>query len=97
MDIIQKIENKITSALNVFTLEITDESSKHNGHNFHSISNISHLKIQVVSDDFLKTSKINRHKRLHKILEEEIKLTHSISFLLYTKAEYQKLFFSTTK
>ncbi|AHX05311.1 BolA family protein [Ehrlichia chaffeensis] len=91
MDIIQKIGNKITSSLNVLKLEITDESQKHKGHNFHSISNISHLKIQVVSNDFLEVSQINRHKLLHKVLENEIKLIHSISFLLYTEVEYNKL------
>ena len=94
MDIIQQIESKIKSALDVLKLEIIDESSNHRGHNFHSISNISHLKIQIISNDFLETSKINRYKLLHKILEEEIKLTHSISFSLYTEAEYNKLFSS---
>ncbi|WDM85557.1 BolA family transcriptional regulator [Ehrlichia sp. JZT12] len=90
MDIIQKIESKIQSALDVLQLEIIDESPKHRGHNFYCISSISHLKIQVISNDFSGTSKINRYKLLHKILEEEIKLTHSISFSLYTEAEYNK-------
>ena len=92
MDIIQKIESKIRSALNVLKIEIIDESSKHKSHNFQSISNISHLKIKIISNDFLETSKINRHKLLHKILADEIKLMHSISFSLYTELEYNKLF-----
>ncbi|MGN7619009.1 MAG: BolA family protein [Ehrlichia sp.] len=91
MNIIKKIESKLTSALDVLQLQIMDDSLKHKGHNFHSISNISHLKIRVVSNDFLEISKINRHKLLHKILEDEIKLIHSISFSLYTQEEYNNL------
>ncbi|QGR03892.1 BolA family transcriptional regulator [Ehrlichia ruminantium] len=88
MDIIQKIKNKVTSTLNVLSLEIIDESIKHTGHNFHSISNISHIKIILVSDDFTGMIKINRQRLLHKILYSEIKLIHSISFHLYTHKEY---------
>ena len=88
MNIIQVIKNKVMLALNVLSLEIIDESIKHKGHNFYSISNTSHLKIILISNDFAEMTKINRQKLLHKILEAEIKLIHSISFHLYTQKEY---------
>ncbi|KJV63326.1 MULTISPECIES: BolA/IbaG family iron-sulfur metabolism protein [Ehrlichia] len=91
MNIIQKIKNKIISELNVLKLEIIDESLKHRDHIFQSAYSISHLKVQLVSNDFLEITRINRHKLLHKILEGEIKLIHSISFSLYTEAEYNIL------
>ncbi|AHC39016.1 BolA family protein [Ehrlichia muris] len=91
MDVVQTIKSKITSALNVFKIEVIDESFKHRDHVFQSIYSTSHLKVQIVSNDFLEMSIINRHKLLYKILEEEIKLIHSISFSLYTKAEYNTL------
>ncbi|GAT79210.1 BolA-like protein [Ehrlichia ruminantium] len=88
MDIIQRIKDKITSVLNVLSLEIIDESIKHKGHNSHAISNISHIKVILISNDFIEMTKINRQKLLHQILETEMKLTHSISFYLYTQQEH---------
>ncbi|GAT79211.1 BolA-like protein, partial [Ehrlichia ruminantium] len=58
MDIIQRIKDKITSVLNVLSLEIIDESIKHKGHNSHAISNISHIKVILISNDFIEMTKI---------------------------------------
>lgn len=89
MNITQKIEKKINDAINVHYISVIDESGDHAGHHFVSQSATSHIKLIVVSNDFQNMSSLARHKLIHKILEEEIKLIHAISLNLYTQAEYQ--------
>ncbi|MDD9331172.1 MAG: BolA family transcriptional regulator [Wolbachia sp.] len=89
MDIIQKIEKQVRDSINVIDLSIIDESAKHADHYFASSSTLpSHIKLILISDDFVDMSTLKRHKLIHELLKSEIKLIHAISLHLYTQSEY---------
>ncbi len=66
--------------LEPITLEITDQSHKHIGHAGWQEGGQSHFHIYIVSNYFLGKSKLERHKIIHELLEDEFNSTHSISF-----------------
>lgn len=77
-------------------VEIEDDSAKHAHHiamkqlrseGNESALEISHLRIKVVCAVFEGMRQIERHKLMHKALEEEYKTIHSISFILFTPSE----------
>ncbi|WP_408647391.1 BolA family protein [Wolbachia endosymbiont of Pentidionis agamae] len=87
---IQLIKEKIISSINVVSINIIDESEKHADHYFSSSSTLpSHIKLILISDDFIGMSIFKRHKLLYELLKDEVKLIHAISLLLYTQAEYK--------
>ncbi|QXK92150.1 BolA family transcriptional regulator [Neoehrlichia mikurensis] len=91
MGIIQIIKKKIASSINLIDLKIIDKSSEHIGHKFISTAPISHIKLIIISNDFLNIKKLERHKLLYNILASEIQLIHSVSLSAYTEEEYTKL------
>jgi BolA family transcriptional regulator, general stress-responsive regulator len=87
MDLIKSIEARVYSALNVISINIVNESENHADH--YSISALpSHIKLIIVSDDFIDMDSLKRHRLIHRLLENEIKLLHAISLYLYTNDEY---------
>lgn len=86
MDIIQLIKSKICNSINVVDIQIIDESAKHADHYF--APSPSHLKLILVSDDFMNMASLKRHKLIYNLLRDEIKLIHAISLHLYTQKEY---------
>ena len=57
---IEKIEQRLSENIECIHLEVIDESPNHGGYN----GSVSHLKIIIVSDQFIDQSLINRHKLL---------------------------------
>lgn len=85
----QRIEKKIRNSVNVISIDIIDESGNHSDHYFASPSILpSHIKLVLVSDDFIGMSSLKRHKLIYDLLKNEIKLIHAISLHLYTQSEY---------
>ena len=77
MDIKQKIESSLTST----HCEWVDESYMHG-------SVASHFKLTVVSPDFSKLSRVERHRKVQAILKGvEV---HALSLHLYTPEEWEK-------
>ena len=66
------IRKKIINSIDVFFLEVVDESHKHKNHLLIKKEN-SHFYINIVSNQFLNKSKIQRHKQLYRILSEFLK------------------------
>ena len=89
MDIKSKIHDLIINKLNVFKIDLVDESYKHIGHN--KDTNGGHFKLLVVSDDFQNMKLLDRHKLIYNILEKMIKVDiHALSIRAFTKQEYIK-------
>ncbi|MEH0831689.1 BolA/IbaG family iron-sulfur metabolism protein [Anaplasma bovis] len=79
------IRQKILSLTGNNTLiEIFDESSKHIGHAGSANYSVSHLRIHITSDYFCNIKKLERYRILHKTLDQEIKLVHSVTFVIMT-------------
>ena len=90
MNIKETINSKINLQLNTQFLKIIDFSDQHKNHYDNgSRGDTSHITLIVVSKDFQNMSKINRERKIHKILENEIRDNlHSIRLKLYTPDEY---------
>lgn len=83
------IKEKIISSISVIDINIIDESEKHANHYFTSDSTMpSHIKLILVSNDFINMNRLERHKLVYKILDDEISSIHAISLQLYTESEY---------
>jgi BolA protein len=69
---IELVEKKIKNNLQIDRIEIIDNTYKHSKHKFYNKDKL-HLKI-VIKSNFLKTlNKIEAHKKIMNILEEELK------------------------
>ncbi|QKX01972.1 BolA/IbaG family iron-sulfur metabolism protein [Wolbachia endosymbiont of Cruorifilaria tuberocauda] len=89
MSIINLMEKKVRNAIDIVSINIIDESMKHVGHYFHSsLTFPSHIKLILVSNSFVGMNTMKRHKLICKLLKDEIKLIHAISFHFYTQSEY---------
>ena len=84
MDINQLIEivkKKICENLNIDQIEIQDKTYLHTKHLSHE-KNKFHIKLVLVSNELKKINKIEASKKVHRILEYEIKnYIHSIQIL----------------
>ena len=90
MNIKENINSKINSELNTHFLKIVDFSDQHKNHYDNgSRGDTSHITLIIVSKDFQNMSKIQRERKIYKILENEIRDNlHSIRLKLYTLDEY---------
>ena len=79
----QRLTKKLTNSLTPSHLEVIDESNNHSG-----TATESHFKIIVVSDKFVDLNLIDRHRFIHKLLQEELKLFHAIAIHTYTPDEW---------
>lgn len=67
------IKEKIEAALNIAELKVINESHLHRGHAGDNGSGESHFKLIVVSPDFDRKSRVERHKIINSILSDELK------------------------
>lgn len=83
----QRLNDKLTSALNPTFLHIEDESGNHSVPE----GSESHFKVVVVSSVFEGTSKIERHQKIYSALGDEFKNgLHALSIRAYTGPEWEK-------
>jgi BolA family transcriptional regulator, general stress-responsive regulator len=68
-------------------LVITDESEKHKGHIGWKEVGQTHFHIYIISDYFYGKSKLERHKIINELLQDEIKMIHALS--LSTKTSHE--------
>ena len=85
---IGEIEKTLEQGLEVHFLEIEDQGHLHAGHKPAKEGKL-HLKMLVVSDEFLDLNQIERHQKVYFILTEFLadKL-HPLSLETYTVSEY---------
>ena len=86
---IGEIEKTLGQGLEVHFLEIEDQGHLHAGHKPAKEGKL-HLKMLVVSDEFLDLNQIERHQKVYFILKEFLadKL-HALSLETYTVSEYK--------
>ena len=85
---IGEIERTLEQGLDVHFLQIEDQGHLHTGHKPAKEGKL-HLKMLVVSDEFLDLNQIERHQKVYFILTEYLadKL-HALSLETYTVSEY---------
>jgi len=66
------ISQKLTAALDPVRLDVIDESHKHAGHAGSHPKGETHFYVEIVSDAFRGLSRIDRHKRVYEILQDEL-------------------------
>jgi len=87
INIAKVLEAKIHKQLDPSYLEVRDDSHKHQGHVGWKKEGQTHFHITVVSDKFNGCSKIDRHRIINKILEDEITFIHALSIKASTSSE----------
>lgn len=82
-----KIQEKLTAALNPLHLDVENESYKHNVPK----GSQTHFKVVIVSDAFEGLSLVDRHRRVNEALRDELKKgLHALSIKALTPAQWQE-------
>ena len=88
MSRIERIRKILFNNLHPSYINIDNESYKHD------IADVqeTHIKIIIVSDEFILLSRINRHKQVNNLLISEFQSgMHALSLHLYTQEEWSNL------
>lgn len=72
MSIESRIREKLMVALEPIRLDVENESEKHAGHRSSPGTGESHFRILVVAEKFKGVSRLNRHRMINEILEDEL-------------------------
>ena len=72
MQVRTAIERKLTEGLTPTRLEVIDDSGRHVGHAGHRPGGETHFRIEIVSEAFSGTSRIERHRMVNALLAEEL-------------------------
>ena len=83
---IERIRQRIKENIQCIHLEILDESPSHGGYD----GSVSHIKIIVVSDEFIDQSLINRHKLVYKAMGDFVEQIHAISIVSKTSNQWNE-------
>ena len=83
---IKKIEQRLSKNIECVHLEVIDESPNHGGYN----GSISHLKVIIVSNEFIDQSLINRHKLVYKAMGDLVGQIHAISIVSKTSNQWEE-------
>ena len=90
MDIEKTIKKKIAESFSPSHYQFINFSSQHKKHYHGNDDEVSHVKLVIVSKIFEDLNKIDRERRVHKILKDEIaQAIHSLRLKLYTEEEYK--------
>lgn len=90
MMIKETVEKLIKDKINIKYIEIKDTSSQHTNHA--NYKGGSHLRMKIVSDDFINKSLIKRHQLIYSILDKFIqKEIHAVILKTYTIKEFENL------
>jgi BolA protein len=88
MAVAETIRTKLDAALAPAHLDIRDESSKHAGHAGWREGGETHFRVSIVSKAFDGLSRVQRHRRVHEILEAELEGgVHALALTLLTPDE----------
>jgi len=82
------LHEKLEKALKIDQLEIINNSKNHRGHAGNPGGGETHFKITIISDDFKGKTRLERHRMIFSILEEELKNpVHALSLYLCDPSE----------
>lgn len=84
----QKIQEKLETALDCAEIHVRDQSHLHEGHAGAKPGGETHFKVVLVSPNFTKLSRIQRHKLVHAALEDELNMQiHALTLDLKAPGE----------
>ena len=69
----QRIDKILSNKFDNFLLEIIDNSNLHKGHNNFTGSDETHIKIILTRKNKIPTERLNIHRIINKLLDEEFK------------------------
>lgn len=88
MTIAETIRTKLEAAFAPTKLEVLDESDRHIGHAGHREGGETHFRVAIVSAVFVGMPRIARHRKVHDILDAELKgRVHALTLTLLTPDE----------
>jgi BolA protein len=73
MTVADTIRDKLTRAFHPAALTVVDESHLHAGHAGAREGGESHFRVEIVSGAFAGLSRVQRHRRVHEALAEELR------------------------
>ena len=84
----QRIKNIINNSFSPTYFEIVNESDMHQG----PPNRETHFKLVIVSDNFIDSSRVQRHQAVYKLLQAELNDgLHALALKIYTASEWQKV------
>ena len=83
---IEQIEQRLSENIQCIHLNVIDESPNHGGYD----GSVSHVKIVIVSDDFIAQSLINRHKLVYRAMWDFVGKIHAISIVSKTSNQWEE-------
>ncbi len=88
MTIAETIRTKLEAAFAPQSLTVKDESSLHHGHSGAHADGETHFRVTIVSPMFDGLTRIDRHRRVHELLDAELKgRVHALALTLLTPDE----------
>jgi BolA protein len=66
-----RIAHKLRKAFSPSELEVADDSAKHAGHAGSRPGGETHFRLRIVADSFDGKTRIERHRIIHNVLDEE--------------------------
>jgi BolA protein len=72
MQVKQTITDKLTNAFAPQSLEVVDESHRHEGHAGHRPGGETHFRVNIVSEAFRGKGRIDRHRMVNDTLSGEL-------------------------
>ena len=84
--LISEVKELLSKCFNTTGIEITDDSENHVGHSGNSGG--AHLNLEIISVDFEKLSRIERHKLIYKCLDGYIPVKiHALKVMALSPSE----------
>jgi BolA protein len=72
MTVADTIRQKLTSAFSPVELVVEDDSARHDGHSGARPGGETHFSVKIVSPAFAGTSRLERQRRIHAVLADEL-------------------------
>jgi BolA protein len=88
MTVAETIRTKLEAAFAPTHLDVRDESAMHEGHAGARPGGETHFRVAIVSNAFEGLSRVDRHRRVHDVLDAELKgRVHALALTLLTPDE----------
>jgi BolA family transcriptional regulator, general stress-responsive regulator len=88
MTVLETIRTKLVAAFSPVRLDVHDESAMHAGHAGAREGGETHFRVAIVSSAFKGLTRVERHRRVHAVLDAELKdRVHALALTLLTPDE----------
>jgi BolA protein len=86
------MRRKLIAAFAPETLDIVDESARHEGHAGHKPGGQTHFRVRIVADSFGGLTRLERQRRVYAALAQELSNgVHALALNALTPAEASRL------